>query len=32
MEFFYPNWINDFWRVMGLIHFQDAQHFVVEGE
>ena len=32
MEFFYPNWINDFWRVMGLIHFQDAQHFVVEGK
>lgn len=32
MEFFYPNWINDFWRVMGLIHFQNAQHFVVEGE
>ena len=32
MEFFYPNWINDFWRVMGYIHFADAQHFVVPGE
>lgn len=32
MEFFYPNWINDFWRVMGVIHFADAQHFVVAGE
>lgn len=32
MEFFYPNWINDFWRIMGLIHFSDAQHFVVSGE
>ena len=32
MEFFYPNWINDFWRMMGLIHFADAHHFVVPGE
>lgn len=32
MEFFYPNWINDFWRVMGFIHFADAQHFVVSDE
>ena len=32
MEFFYPNWINDFWRIMGVIHFGNAQHFVVEGE
>ncbi len=32
MEFFYPNFINDFWRIMGLIHFHDAQHFVVDGE
>lgn len=27
MEFFYPNWINDFWRIMGLIHFGDKQFF-----
>ena len=27
MEFFYPNWINDFWRIQGLIHFGDAHHF-----
>ncbi len=32
MDFFYPNFINDFWRIMGLIHFSDAQHFVVPGE
>ena len=32
MDFFYPNWINDFWRVMGLIHFGDAQHFVAPDE
>lgn len=27
MEFFYPNWINDFWRIQGLIHFDDPHHF-----
>lgn len=27
MEFFYPNWINDFWRIMGLIHFGDKAYF-----
>ena len=32
VEFFYPNFANDFWRVMGLIHFADPQHFVAEGE
>ncbi len=31
MEFFYPNWINDMWRVMGLIFFGDRHHFEVEG-
>lgn len=30
MDFFYPNFNNDFWRVMGLIHFQDARHFVAK--
>ncbi len=28
----YPNWINDFWRIMGLIHFGDKLHFCVPGE
>ena len=28
MEFFYPNFNNDFWRIMGLVHFDDASHFV----
>ncbi|MDE5987190.1 MAG: uracil-DNA glycosylase family protein [Prevotella sp.] len=32
MEFFYPNWINDFWRLMGLIHFGDKTYFEVSGE
>ena len=31
MDFFYPNFNNDFWRIMGLVHFGDAQHFVVPG-
>ena len=27
MEFFYPNFINDFWRVWGLLCFGDKAHF-----
>lgn len=30
MEFFYPNFINDMWRIMGLIFFNDRDHFVAE--
>lgn len=25
MEFFYPNWLNDFWRIMGLIFLGDKR-------
>ncbi len=32
MEFFYPNWINDFWRIQGVIHFNNKTYFEVEGE
>ena len=32
MEWFYPNWINDFWRIQGLIHFDDKSNFEVKGE
>lgn len=32
MEFFYPNWINDMWRVMGVIFFDDRQYFEINGE
>lgn len=32
MEFFYPNWINDMWRLVGLIFFKDRCHFEVSGE
>lgn len=28
MDFFYPNFINDHWRIMGLIFFGDKNHFV----
>ena len=28
MEFYYPNYLNDMWRIIGLIFFDDAQHFV----
>jgi G:T/U-mismatch repair DNA glycosylase len=27
MEFFYPNFRNDFWRIQGLIHFGDPKYF-----
>ena len=32
MDWFYPNWINDFWRIQGLIHFDDKNHFEIKGE
>lgn len=27
MDFFYPNFINDMWRVFGIIYFDDKDHF-----
>ncbi|MBR1576077.1 MAG: uracil-DNA glycosylase family protein [Bacteroidales bacterium] len=32
MSFFYPNWLNDFWRVMGLLFHSDKDYFAVNGE
>ena len=32
MPFYYPNWNNDFWRVMGLLFFSDKDHFAVPGQ
>ena len=32
MEFFYPNWINDFWRIQGVIHHGDKSYFEIDGE
>ena len=29
MPFYYPNWNNDFWRVMGLLFFGDRDHFAI---
>ncbi len=30
MDFFYPNYINDMWRVMGLVFFEERLHFTDE--
>lgn len=32
MEFFYPNKINDMWRIMGVIFYGDRNRFWIEGE
>ena len=32
MDWFYPNWINDFWRIQGVIHFDDKNFFEIKGE
>lgn len=32
MDFFYPNWINDMWRIVGLLFFNDKHHFETTGE
>ena len=31
MKFYYPNFINDMWRIFGLIFFNDKEHFVDAG-
>lgn len=28
VEFYYPNYINDFWRIIGLVFFDDRDRFV----
>lgn len=28
MDFFYPNYINDMWRIFGIVFFNDKDHFV----
>ena len=32
MPFYYPNWTNDFWRVMGLLFYDNKDWFAVHGE
>ena len=29
MDFFYPNWSNDMWRIFGLVFFNQKDYFVV---
>ena len=31
MDFFYPNWLNDFWRIMGLIFLADSHALEAAG-
>ena len=28
MNFYYPNFINDMWRIMGILFFDDKNHFI----
>lgn len=30
MDFYYPNFINDMWRIFGLVFFCDKNHFLAE--
>lgn len=32
MEFFYPNWINDMWRLMGFIFYDNRHRFETNSE
>lgn len=32
MDFFYPNWQNDMWRIMGLVFYEDKHYFELNGE
>lgn len=31
MEFYYPNFQNDMWRIVGLVFFRDKGHFLAPG-
>ena len=30
MDFYYPNWNNDMWRIMGLLYYDNKSHFLKE--
>lgn len=32
MNFFYPNWINDMWRIVGQIFYHDKEHFIIRND
>jgi G:T/U-mismatch repair DNA glycosylase len=31
MDFYYPNFQNDMWRIFGLVFFEDREHFISGG-
>lgn len=31
IDFFYPNWINDHWRILGTVFFYDKEYFIDKG-
>ena len=32
MEFYYPNFTNDMWRIFGICFFGDKEHFIAKGQ
>ncbi|MBR4841130.1 MAG: uracil-DNA glycosylase family protein [Paludibacteraceae bacterium] len=32
IDFYYPNWINDMWRIFGLVFFSDKEYFTIPSE
>lgn len=32
MDFFYPNWINDMWRIVGEVFYHDKEHFIIRND
>jgi G:T/U mismatch-specific DNA glycosylase len=32
IDFYYPNYLNDMWRIMGLLFFRDKNHFCLPEE
>lgn len=32
MNFYYPNFQNDMWRILGIVFYNDKNHFIVEGQ
>ncbi len=32
MDFYYPNWTNDHWRIEGAVFYNDKDHFVETGK
>lgn len=32
MDFYYPNWQNDMWRIFGKVFYNDKDHFIIPGQ